>query len=1338
MFTQLVFTLTQHSQLQSIKFEQRLLGAGERGSEKDIQRSAFRSGQENDQVFVHTLEGQVKVAFLGPSAKAVASVKVGIGDRIRLCLDGANWTHLQEDVPTPGKSAEWDLSFENRIELEVLRNGKHYAAVNINEQLGDLSPRRPQIPETQHVFTNGVQSLRDQGYSEAYSSPSFHRSIPTSFLDVSLRPLTEEDGFIWGHGRKRTKFGRRSGEWFYMERSPSPVKDKTLEALSAAEAVHNSESPSVEIGEQAGTITQTDELVVEAGNAPEELATTRPDSPPQFVIPPLPMPRTPGISTPPDTNFIESAKSSDAKTPRLAPLPSPGLPLVSPLVKTLESAGSYFPPFPRSRSELDISGEIEKRDDSDAGQDQHQEFGLLEDHLQLGSHDQTSLPSHQRAKNTDEVEQIPDFLSGDIETSPIIRSGSSSVPRAEISQSEAVTIDPDDHMEIIFHPNITAPEIDEESKLVGSPRKRSDAVVPERTIGQDLDMYGVSDDEQALSNSLDQNQANRQSPARVTQENVEATASRAPPDSTDLTSSAEHSIPRPPSETAVYEGQATGRRWSRDFGSKLIVSATECIQEGLPISSPPFPFQQSWDAAAREESRRRSSVARRRSYRGNLDGTDDDSETEVVDIESSDEDSIASRAASEPHSIDPSVSESDNLERPDVKKTDETRESSVPPSESDDVVKISPRESSTSDQIEELNEYVQTSEEVNEISEPEEVPDEEVESDNDRATDDRIASSPMESVFSQEVQDISAGPRVPIQESAENLEAEPGIQGEAALSHAQVASSPIPREVSSQPEITEQSTEHTKTAAERLVERLPELPGGVSQNDQKIEKIVIRELLMKENAPLRQDSLPTEEVAGVDQNEIPLDTAPKMVEPGTTNQLITPGNTQEGHSRENEGVLREGHLLPMLTPEATQSPATLSGLLPPSLSFDGNQDTKQDASEPRRSSRLAQGVRRSYGQSEIVSPWFTPRKPLQTDDEDHQAVEEESNVPEIETKSFESVKSPLFAEETTAPPQDNGGTVARETEMKGEKDHSQRANDYSAWPQGLRTRLSYFPSLSGLPSHFNQTVDVIVVCSSPSTNIKRAPSGPRDYYTTLHITDPTISHNNVHSNGKNKLPINLHATTAQIFRPWKNALPATKKGDVILLRCFKVQSRKHEITLLSTEGSGWVVFPSESPEEQVHGPPVEYGEKERQHAMKLRTWWIEIHHTCVDKLTSDEHIYQQKEETSEPTLVTHSGRSHKRISSAATNNSFDSLPSKTEEPLKHELRDGMTYVDDVVSTTTQNAKPVPESIHELRDGTKYIDQVSASGRRSSIARSQQSNDAASVHELRDGSTWTDP
>ena len=67
------------------------------------------------------LKGQVKVAFRGASAKAVASSQVGIGDRVRLCLDGAQWVHLQEDIQTPGKSLDWDISYKGRVELEVSR-----------------------------------------------------------------------------------------------------------------------------------------------------------------------------------------------------------------------------------------------------------------------------------------------------------------------------------------------------------------------------------------------------------------------------------------------------------------------------------------------------------------------------------------------------------------------------------------------------------------------------------------------------------------------------------------------------------------------------------------------------------------------------------------------------------------------------------------------------------------------------------------------------------------------------------------------------------------------------------------------------------------------------------------------------------------------------------------------------------------------------------------------------------------------------------------------------------------------------------------------------------------
>ena len=64
-------------------------------------------------------QGQVKIAFLGPSAKAVAGTKVGIGDHVKLCLDGASWTHLEQDVRTPGKSVDWDISYKGRVELQV-------------------------------------------------------------------------------------------------------------------------------------------------------------------------------------------------------------------------------------------------------------------------------------------------------------------------------------------------------------------------------------------------------------------------------------------------------------------------------------------------------------------------------------------------------------------------------------------------------------------------------------------------------------------------------------------------------------------------------------------------------------------------------------------------------------------------------------------------------------------------------------------------------------------------------------------------------------------------------------------------------------------------------------------------------------------------------------------------------------------------------------------------------------------------------------------------------------------------------------------------------------------
>lgn len=64
-------------------------------------------------------QGQVKVNFHGISAQEVAQTHVGIGDEVRLSLEGVRWTDTQGPSATPGRNVSWDINFENSVSLEV-------------------------------------------------------------------------------------------------------------------------------------------------------------------------------------------------------------------------------------------------------------------------------------------------------------------------------------------------------------------------------------------------------------------------------------------------------------------------------------------------------------------------------------------------------------------------------------------------------------------------------------------------------------------------------------------------------------------------------------------------------------------------------------------------------------------------------------------------------------------------------------------------------------------------------------------------------------------------------------------------------------------------------------------------------------------------------------------------------------------------------------------------------------------------------------------------------------------------------------------------------------------
>lgn len=66
-------------------------------------------------------KGQVRVQFASHAARKVAPTGIGIGDHIKLSLDGAVWVQSSTTVSTPGRSVDAELRYKRRVALNVCR-----------------------------------------------------------------------------------------------------------------------------------------------------------------------------------------------------------------------------------------------------------------------------------------------------------------------------------------------------------------------------------------------------------------------------------------------------------------------------------------------------------------------------------------------------------------------------------------------------------------------------------------------------------------------------------------------------------------------------------------------------------------------------------------------------------------------------------------------------------------------------------------------------------------------------------------------------------------------------------------------------------------------------------------------------------------------------------------------------------------------------------------------------------------------------------------------------------------------------------------------------------------
>ncbi|KAK5009802.1 hypothetical protein LTR28_013324, partial [Elasticomyces elasticus] len=177
-------------------------------------------------------KGQVRVCFSGASARAVATSGVGIGDEVSLRLDGAEWVQSGNAVKTPGRSIDWELVYDRKLHLHIRRNGEIVKDVAVKEPSPGTSPGNT-APATRHAartvdLRNGVNDRHHE--TGVYASPACVKRLRLSdhFFMPSLNdPFADMDEISTEQSRKkrRTTYGRMSGQWRYAERTPSLEKE---------------------------------------------------------------------------------------------------------------------------------------------------------------------------------------------------------------------------------------------------------------------------------------------------------------------------------------------------------------------------------------------------------------------------------------------------------------------------------------------------------------------------------------------------------------------------------------------------------------------------------------------------------------------------------------------------------------------------------------------------------------------------------------------------------------------------------------------------------------------------------------------------------------------------------------------------------------------------------------------------------------------------------------------------------------------------------------------------------------------------------------------------------
>ncbi|KAI4257016.1 MAG: hypothetical protein LQ352_001844 [Teloschistes flavicans] len=1299
--------------------------------------------------------GQVRVHFTGSSAKAAARHNVQSGDNVILNLLGAQWEKDETAPSTPGRGVEWELHYAERAVLKVHRDGQPPIIIDVDHpvqspEARSLSPLLDEPASIPHFPSTPIRFPAASTLRQVWSTPAFlkrDRRSTTSFFGSDYDPF-DEDEFKDNNRRKKTKFGRNSDQWRFTEKSSSPenVAEFGVQVDDRSTVEDTQDSRVNGHGELRETM-EPDQIDREKGveriSATEELLNNvrMPDD--------SPSPSHAPTIFPAEKDVIESLASSKGVA-------------VVPAAKMQDSSSSRAEHVePQTEQE-----EIPRRQDTSAQitEDLYEiseglDTPTVNKALQVLHGEAVPLNSRDDGQNDRDLAEFLDQLQSDARELSLPPKAQDDQHIVDVSQESGhanpAQAAPEALLDIKDSADVVPP----------SDYINSDAVVPQIEDTQDADAL-TSPPQRLQKNSLD-GSPNMESQSQLGAAEIRHTEADLSPlkhgDASRTTEEAPHVSVTNEAAHAIHQEDNVASDTGASQGQGLSDQNKLYDPQGYQLEEKSKPGTH---VEPEREDQFEAKDVLQPSH--GLPAVEIDAESTTQSNEASNEmpgsldstEKALPQYSSSSNELSSEEDEEDMPRRPRDSYPPDWASSSTDDNFDDrEIILGMPHPSfqeaaSSQEPTTVETTHISTAQTIS-IDDSDDNEDVIGQSQTDGAAMSAITNIRQESRLSDPLSPVKhkGSPTLPSPRILPNT-----IPDSQATAKASQPETPAASRMPQNDEVKSISSAESDQIQEDDVEVNSSQisPSSASPNF----RISSEDVIPPNRSPLdisrspaaleQHDAVELQDSHGPSDDDMESQNAPPPqstsieahIDPRLKNKALTPNDTQQREKLSQESGIslrsvQDTHDLP--TPQLTQNrssdimlPASLRSpspaidsllpLIPFMKSSPRAIDKKTDLIDELQ--RLKTGVRgsprsspRSRRVSNIpasISPWFAPKRvsDFVPDSREQSDVdsEEVSVSPSEEEASMESADSEQNEEEDEEEIPSSSWEAPAESQVfkPGPQDIGVQFSTplpaaLSSPHLGLRTSHAYYSPLSTLASHFaNQTSTLsIVLASIPPA---RAASGPRDFYTTILLTDPSsvASSSPPTSTSTSKATIPPSVTLARIFRPSHASLPSPcTTGSILLLRSFTVQSTDRRPSLLSSASSAWAIFHPQKPDPIISGPPLEFGAEERGYVRGLGDWWDQlsssVKSTIVEQANRQAEKMKGKEERERIR-----GR---RLKGMGLRLAPGALKEKEEREVvkgegKHSLRDGKEWRDDVEKPKRGYKKRANETVkHQLRDGT---------------------------------------